>query len=254
MKDFSRSRSAFVEQKVDEKIDEQRTGTVQSVYEHLEDGDNSNFEADVVTDAGTRIERVAPMKQPSSGRIDVPKVGDTVLIGFRAGESPEPIIMGYVYTTTDRPPVGKAGMSRDSYESENSPIGDGNLYVTGYTSYDKDPANVNKNEAEPEETFVQVAKRTEEEPDPSSESALPAKIEFYDAPAEDEGHITVELNKVNSSDTDPSWGFKVNFKTGAVKMVDPQGTGIVSNGFGDWTWEYKSKNENQVIGDGSLSL
>jgi len=253
MTDFSRSRSAFVEQKVDDKIDKQRTGTVQSVYEHLEDGDNSNFEADVVTDAGTRIERVAPMKQPSSGRIDVPKVGDTVLIGFRAGESPEPIIMGYVYTTNDRPPVGKAGMTRDSYESGNSPLGDGNLYVTGYTSYDIDPANKNKSEANPEETFVRVTKRTDDEPDPSSESAVPAKIEFYDAPAEDSAHVSVELNKADSSDSTATWGIKFDAKTGSFKIVDPSGYGITSDGNGNFVWNHKSIDFDETT-DGQLSL
>jgi len=254
MVDFDRTQSSFIENKIRDNIDEQRTGKVLTVYEHLEADDNSNFEADVSIDGGTRLERVAPMTHSGSDKIDVPKVGDTVTVGFRAGESAEPIIMGYAYTVSDRPPVGKAGMTRNEFKSGDSPAGSGNIYTTGYTKYDKDPADVSKGDLTPEEVFVQVAKRAGDVPDPSDEGALPAKIEFYDAPATDEAHITVELNKRDSADSDATWGMKFNLKTGEVKLVDPSGYGFVSDGDGNWTWEYESKTENQVSGGGSLSL
>lgn len=254
MVDFDRTRSSFIENKIRDKVDEQRTGKVLTVYEHLEDDDNSNFEADVSVDGGTRIERVSPMTHSGSDKIDVPKVGDTVVVGFQAGESAEPIIMGYAYTVSDRPPKGKAGMTRNEFASGDSPAGSGNIYTTGYTKYDNDPADVNKDDLTPEETFVQIAKRSDDVPDPSDEGALPAKVEFYDAPASDEAHITVELNKRDSADSDASWGMRFDLKTGEVKLVDPSGYGFVSDGDGNWTWEYESKTENQVSGGGSLSL
>lgn len=254
MVDFDRTRSSFINNKVRDFVEEQRTGKVLTVYEHLEADDNSNFEADVSVDGGTRLERIAPIAQSSSDGIDVPKVGDTVLVGFLAGESAEPVITGYVSTVSDRPPLGKAGMSRNEFESGDSPAGSGNLYTTGYTKYDQDPADVNKEDLTPEEVFVQIAKRSDTTPDPSDEGALPAKIEFYDAPSNDEAHITVELNKRDSNDSDASWGIRFDFKTGEVKLVDPSGYGFVSDGDGNWTWEYESKTENQVSGGGSLSL
>ena len=224
------------------------------MHEHLEHDDKSNFEADVRVDGGTRLERVAPITHSGSDRIDVPKVGDTMLVGFRAGQSPEPIITGYVSTVRDRPPLGKAGMSRNEFTSGDSPAGSGNLYTTGYTKYDQDPADVDADTLTPEETFVQIAKRAGDVPDPTEEGALPAKVEFYDAPASDEAHITVELNKRDSGDSDATWGMRFDLKTGEVKLVDPSGYGFVSDGDGNWAWEYASKTENQVTGGGSLSL
>lgn len=254
MVDFDRTQSSFIEQKIKGEIDEQRTGKVLTVYEHLETDDKSNFEVDVAVDGGTRLERVAPMTHSGSDSIDVPKVGDTVLVGFRAGESPEPIITGYAYTVTDRPPKGKAGMSRNEFKSDDSPAGSGNLYTTGYTKYDQDPADVDQSNLTPEESLVQIAKRADAEPDPTEESALPAKVEFYDAPAKDEAHVTVELNKRDSADSDATWGIRLDLKTGEVKLVDPSGYGFVSDGDGNWTWEYATKTENKVAGGGSLSL
>jgi hypothetical protein len=254
MVDFDRTKASFIENKIREFVDEPRIGKVLTVYEHLESDDESNFEADVSVDGGTRIERVSPMTQAGSDSIDVPKVGDSVLVEFQAGESAEPVITGYVSTVTDRPPLGKAGMPRNEFESGDSPAGPGNLYTTGYTKYDTDPADVSDEARSPEETFVQIAKRTDTEPDPSAESDLPAKIEFYDAPAKDEAHITVELNKRDSADTTPTWGMKFNLKTGEVKLIDPSGYGFTSDGDGNWIWEYESKTENQVSGGGSLSL
>lgn len=254
MVDFDRSQSSFIEKQIREQIDEQRIGKVLKVYEHLEDDDKSNFEAEVAVDGGTRLERVAPMTHSGSDKIDVPKVGDTVLVGFRAGESADPVITGYVYTVKDRPPKGKAGMSRNEFKSSESPAGSGNLYVTGYTKYDKQSATVDQNDLKPEESFVQIAKREDNIADPSEESNLPAKIEFYDAPSKDEAHITIELNKRDSNDSDATWGIRLDVKTGEIKLVDPSGYGFMSDGDGNWTWEYASKTENEVTGGGSLSL
>jgi len=230
MVDFDRTTSSFIEKRIRDRVDDQRTGKVLTVYEHLEDDDNSNFEADVRVDGGT------------------------VLVGFREGESSEPVIIGYVYTVSDRPPLGKAGMSRNEFESGDTPAGSGNLYIDGYTKYDKDPADVNKASLTPEETLVRIAKSDNTESDPFAESTVPAQIEFYDSPLNDEAYITVELNKVDGDDSTPSWGLKFNLKTGQVKLVDSSGYGFASDGDGNWTWEYESKTENQVSGGGSLSL
>jgi hypothetical protein len=62
------------------------------------------------------------------------------------------------------------------------------------------------------------------------------------------------LNKRDSSDSDATWGLRFDLKTGEMKLVDPSGYGIVSDGDGNFTWEYESKNETQVSGGGSLSL
>lgn len=254
MVDFDRTQSSFIENKVRDTVEESRIGKVLTVYEHLEKDDDSNFEADVRVDAGTRLERLAPLTNSASDSIEVPKVGDSVMVQYQSGESNPPVITGYVDTVKDRPPLGKAGMSREEYESDHSPAGSGNLYVTGYTSYDKDVADIDKVNLTPEETLVRIAKRTDTEADPTEEDTVPAQIEFYDAPTNDEAHITVELNKRDGSDSDATWGIRFDLKSGEVKLVDPSGYGFVSDGDGNWTWEYESKTENQVSGGGSLSL
>jgi len=251
---FDRTEANFIQQKIDETIKETRTGKVIQVYEHLEPGDTSNFEADVTVDGGTRLERLAAVIQPGHDTISVPAVGDTVLLGFLAGDGEKPLILGHANTVRDRPQFGKAGMRRDLVESGESPAGSGDLQVTKYTKYGKEPATVDKSQLEAEEAYVQITKGDEPNPEPDEDRSLPAKIEFYDSPANDEAHIEIKLNREDGGETDASWGLSFDFKTGEVKLVDPSGYGFVSDGEGNWTWEYDSKTENQVSGGGSLSI
>lgn len=254
MVDFDRTQISFIQQKARELIEEERIGTVSRVYEHNEAGDSSNFEVDVQIEGDTKEERVTPVVASSGSTINVPRVGDRVIVGYLGGESKQAVVTGIVYTVDDRPPVGKAGMNRQQYDSGQSPAGNGDLYFTGYTKYDEDPALNDKDDISPSETLVRIAKREDSEADPFEESSVPAQIEFYDAPEKDEAHITVELTKRDSADSDATWGMKFDMKTGEVKLVDPSGYGIVSDGDGNFEWEYESKQETQTSGGGSLSL
>jgi hypothetical protein len=254
MVSFDRSRETFIENKIKEQVEATRTGKVIRVYEHDNAEDTSNFEADVSVEGGTRQQRLSPISTGTADTISVPKVGDSVRVAYLSGETDTPVITGFVHTTRDRAPLGKAGMDRKRIESGDSPAGSGDLYTTEYTSYDGDPSQTDSDDLTPEEVFVQIAKRSNDEADPSEESDIPAKVGFYDAPSTDEAHITVELNKRDSSDSTASWGMKFNLKTGEVKLVDPVGTGFVSDGDRNWTWEYISKTENQVTRNGNLSI
>lgn len=254
MVSFDRTQSSFIENKAKNVVKELRVGKVLKVYEHLEEDDDSNFEANVSVDGGTRLERLSPVSASSPDSIDVPKVGDTVMVNFMAGESSPPVITGYVSTTKDRPPLGKSGMTRKQYDSDSSPAGTGDVFTTEYVRYEEDPADVTKEDLTPSEVFVQVAKRDNKTADPSDEGALPAKMEFYDAPGKDEAHVTVELNKRNGSDSAASWGIRMDLKTGEVKLVDPSGYGIVSDGDGNFDWHYKSIDYVEEPNGGSLSL
>lgn len=254
MANLNRTRRSFIRQVIEDNTKETRTGKVKRVYEHTLNSDSSNFEADVSVDGGERLERIAPVSTSGPGVIDVPRVGDSVVIEYIAGESPRPIITGFVSTTADRPALGKAGMRRTRLQSDNSPMGNGDVYTTLYSSPDGDTRKVNKNQSTPEDVFVQIAKRSNDVADPSEEGKLPAKVEFFDSPKQDEAYIEASLNVLDGSATDTTWGFKINAKTGSVKLVDGTGHGLVSDGDGNWTWEYKSKTENKVSGGGSLSL
>lgn len=240
MKQFQRNDVGLIEKTIREMVQEQKIGRVTRVYEHREEDDDSNFEVDVELPGGLTEESLAPASGPWANSIAPPRVGDKVVVSYLAGETSRPFISQVQYTNEDRPPVGKAGMVRDRYESGDSPAGSGDLYVTKYTGYDDAPGNVDKDDLTAEDTFIQIAKRQNNSPDPRFESDLPAKIEFYDSPGSDEAHIVVELNKVNGVDSSATWGIKFDLKTGEFKLLDPEGYGIVSDGNGNFTWHYDS--------------
>lgn len=255
MVNFDRTDSAFIQDEIRNFVEEPRTGKVLKVFEHLEDTDTSNFEADVKVDGGERLERLAPVITPSSDSIDVPKVGDTVMVQYLAGESDPPVITGYASTTTDRPPLGKSGMTRKQFDSDSSMMGEGDVFKTEYVKYDKDPADKNKNDLNPEEVFIQIAKRADDVPDPSEESSVPAKVEFYDAPGKGEGHVIVRFENVGGSSADANWGIKFDVATGTWQIVGPSGFGIKSDGSGNFVWHHKDIEFNEPSGPtGPLSL
>jgi len=255
MSQFERNDVSLIEKEIEEQVNHPVIGVVSQVYEHTNSDDDSNFEVDVEIRAGTAKETRVPVHTPGSDVITPPKVGDKILVIYTEGRTKRPVALGTGWSNKDRPPLGRAGMFRNRFESDTSPAGDGDLHITGYTDYDGEPSSTDKRELSPEETFVQITKHVEgENPDPSDSSSLPAKIEMYDSPSTDEAWISVEINKRDGSDSDATWGMKFNIKTGEVKLVDPSGYGIKSDGDGNFVWEYESKTENQVSGGGSLSL
>lgn len=252
---FERNQTSLIDKKIDDKVRLPKVGVVKQVFEHSATDDDSNWEINVEFDGGVSDEKRVPFHSHASGAIVPPKNGDKVLVIYTAGKSSSPIALSTGWSNKDRPPVGPAGIYRNEFESGVSPAGDGNLYINGYTKYDDDVASFDKRDLTPEETFIQIAKHADDENiQPSQSESLPAKIEMYDSPSTDEAWISVELNKVNGSDSDATWGIKFNMTTGELKLVDASGYGFTSDGNGNWTWEYDSKTETQVSGGGSLSL
>jgi len=255
MAQFERNQLSLIKKQIEEQVRLPQIGVVTQVFEHAAIDDDSNWEVTVQFDGGVSEEKRIPFHSHATGAITPPKNGDKVLVIYTAGKSRRPIALSVGWSNTDRPPLGQAGMYRNEFESDSSPAGNGNLNITGYTKYDEKVASEDKRNLTPEETFVQISKNERgENIEPSAAGDLPAKVEMYDSPSTDEAWITVEINKRDGADSDATWGMKFNMKTGAVKLVDPSGYGIVSDGDGNFTWEYESKNENQVSGGGSLSL
>ena len=255
MSRFERTQSNFIKGRIEQEINQLRPGKVLRVYEHKVSTDNSNFEVDVRTDGGTRIERAAAISQVSTDDISVPQVGDTVVIGFFAGENDNAFVLGTVNTSLDRPPIGVAGMNKSVVESGESPAGPGDLEVTKYTNYDKNVAFEDKNTATPEEAYVQITKGEQQKLLPDEGRDTPAKVEVYDSPANDEAHISIELNKVGGEDTDGTWGIKFDLKTGTFELADSSGFGIESDGSGNFTFHHKTIDFNEVAEDvGPLDL
>jgi hypothetical protein len=251
---FDRNRKTQIEQEIDKNVQYPRIGEVTQVYEHIGKEDTSNFEADVITGGGTEQEQRCPIEMPGSAGIDIPKVGDKVILTYRK-DGRKPFVSDIAYSNEDRPPVGRAGMLRREFESEQSPAGSGNLYLTGHTKYDGNPATTDKAELTAEESLVRVAKRANEIAEPTAEDSTPAKVEFYDNPKDGEAYITVEINKDDGSDSDATWGIKFNVADGTFQLVDPEGFGIEAGGDGSFTWHHKSIDFNEVSGStGPLNL
>jgi len=239
--------------------DEKRTdiGTVTRVVEHKQEDDVSNFEVFVSVGGGDRVERFAPIVSSTRDTIEVPSVGDTVLLEFLSEQSSRPVIVGIVNTSLKRALLGKAGMKKSRTRSSNSAAGGGDLYATEFTGYKNDepgPELEDPISLSPEEAYIQVAKKEEDTADPRDDENLPFKVEVYDGPKDNEAHISVEINKVAGGDSDVTWGMKFDIKTGEIKIVDPEGYGITSDGFGNFEWEYKTIEFTESESQGSKSI
>jgi len=256
MSQFER-RSESLIRKVEHERKEPTIGTVTNVREHIVDGDASNFEVSVSIGANKSRATFAAVGNTRSNSIDVPSVGYSVLVEYLDDVSRKPIITKVFNTTSDRALLGKAGMSKERYDSGPSPSGDGDIYVTKYTGYAQDadgPELIDPDEIDPKTTLVQIAKKEQDVADPRNETDVPVKIEFLDSPEDGESYISVEMNKAAGVDTDATWGIKFDMKDGSFKLVDSFGYGIESDGKGNFDWEYKSINFNESPSTGSKTL
>jgi len=256
MRSFEQTDTELIRQKASEIIEDTEIGKVIEVYEHAEIGDKSNFEADIVVDGIKQLTRV-PILTQTVGAITPPKIGDFVTVTYLAGETKRPVVTGGTFTDVNRPPLGKAGMIRTETESGPSPLGGGNVYETMYTGYDVDVSNSEENteSRKPEDVYLRWSKRPDEKADPREEErSLPFKLEFYDSPANDEAHLSVEINNVGGESSDSTWGMKFDMKTGEVKIADPEGYGIESDGSGNFTWSHKTIDFKEETDGGSVEL
>lgn len=256
MSRFERNDISLIRKTINEEIEGVKIGQVSRVHEHGAPDDDANYEINVEIDASTAEERRCPFISSGTGQVSVPKVGDKVLVIYGEGRVQKPFVTDILWTNEDRPPSGRAGMYRDRFESGDSPAGSGDLYLTGYTEYDDSPAIKSKYDLTPERTLIQIAKHPEgDNVNPANQDAVPAKVEFYDAPADDQAHVTIQLDNVDGASADASWGINFDLKTGEIKLVDPSGHGIESDGSGNFTWHHQTLDLNEVSGStGPLSL
>lgn len=240
------TQSSFIDQKIDDKVENIRIGRVQQVFEHSSTDDQSNFEVDVKILGEDVQHRAIPHQQESNDEISVPTVGDKVIVEYRQGAKTQPIARNAVYTNEDRPPLGKAGMSRKRITSDDSPAGPGDLFVESYTDYDVNPAQTNPDNAQSiNEAWVRIAKKA----DDSDADDLPVSIEIRESPKDDSAEVKMSINSVDGHESNPTWGIKFDLKTGEFKILDAGGYGIVSDGYGNFTWHHESINESNGTSD-----
>lgn len=220
---FDRNQSSLIDKNIQEKVTLPKVGRVEQVFEHSAKDDDSNWEVDVRVETfekeTKKLNRV-PVHTPGNDIITPPKKGDKILIIYRNGQAKRPVAYGTGWSDIDRPPQGRAGMYRNRFEASDdpSPLGSGDLFFTGYTRYNNSPASNDKREIKAEETYLQLTKHENgENVDPSVADEPPAKIELYDSAKNDEAHIHLNANKV---DTDNNLGLDVfmDLKTGKLHI------------------------------------
>lgn len=211
---FEATESDFIQKHSAELIKDPKIGRVTRVYEHLSPNDDSNFEVDVSLDGGSSEERAKPYNPSWSGQQAPPMVGDKVIVNYLAGEKNRPVITDIAYTNEDRSPLARAGMFRDEFEAGESPVGSGNMHATRYTKYSDNPAQKQKTDLDPEETWIQFAKHPET-PDPPKEDDVEMRFELYDSVTaeEDAAHILSEGTQIDG-DNKKSLSSKMDFKAG----------------------------------------
>jgi uncharacterized protein involved in type VI secretion and phage assembly len=82
---------------------------VKDQHSHESASDNDNYACDVeLRNSGLALKKV-PVATGQVGAVNIPAVGDLVLVQFIGGDVNAPVIVGRFYNDQDRPPVNKDG-------------------------------------------------------------------------------------------------------------------------------------------------
>jgi uncharacterized protein involved in type VI secretion and phage assembly len=82
-------------------------GVVQSIFPHGESSDKNNYECNITLPDEDLEIRKAPIATQGIGLVNIPQVGDLVLVAFESGDINHPIVIGRLYNAKDRPPISK---------------------------------------------------------------------------------------------------------------------------------------------------
>lgn len=102
-----------VAEKEVQKIYTTELGIVTSVFPHASESDKDNYECSIQLKNkkqpdGSDFElRKVPLLTQHLGLVNIPKVGDLVLVTFVGGNLNAPIIIGRLYNDEDRPPINQ---------------------------------------------------------------------------------------------------------------------------------------------------
>lgn len=96
-----------------QKIYTTELGQVTSVFPHASDSDKDNYQCSVklknkkLPDGADFELRKVPVATPHLGQVNIPNVGDLVLVTFIGGNLNAPVIIGRLHNDQDLPPVNK---------------------------------------------------------------------------------------------------------------------------------------------------
>ncbi|MGD2076743.1 MAG: phage baseplate assembly protein V [Chloroflexota bacterium] len=82
-------------------------GVVEATYPHSSNGDRDNYGCDVRLKSSDLLLKRVPVSTDRIGTAAIPNVGDLVLLVFEQGDVNQPVIIGRLYTDTERPPVNR---------------------------------------------------------------------------------------------------------------------------------------------------
>lgn len=82
-------------------------GVVEATYSHSSGGDRDNYTCDVRLKSSDLLLKKVPVATGHVGTAAVPNKGDLVLLAFDQGDINQPIIIGRLYSDTERPPVNR---------------------------------------------------------------------------------------------------------------------------------------------------
>lgn len=82
-------------------------GVVEATYPHADASDRDNYCCDVRLKSSDLLLKKVPVATGHIGTAAIPNVGDLVLLAFDQGDINQPIIIGRLYTDTERPPPNR---------------------------------------------------------------------------------------------------------------------------------------------------
>src|SRR5437868_13331045 len=82
-------------------------GVVEETFPHAGKSDRDNYTCDVRLKGSDVLLKKVPVCTGHIGTAAVPNKGDLVLLAFEQGDINQPIIIGRLYTDTERPPANR---------------------------------------------------------------------------------------------------------------------------------------------------
>jgi hypothetical protein len=106
---FDNTEDEYISRRIEQKVQQPRIAFVQSVTEHTDPDDNSNFECNVITRGDRQELRNVPVGMPGKDMIHVPQKDDAVIVVSFGGRGEQNAILQTLHTVSERAPLGKAG-------------------------------------------------------------------------------------------------------------------------------------------------
>lgn len=144
MAEFDRTDSSYIENKIEQEQHALELGRVARVFEHTQEGDDSNHEVNVILRDEDKERRRVPILNNTPGSIQPPTKGDMVVVGFLDGTGEAPVVLGQLYNAEQRALLGAENMYR---------LRRGNLYL----------------EAHPDGDWMRMAHKSADDAAPNSE-------------------------------------------------------------------------------------